>query len=152
MPVHVRVKIRILCLAQVSDGPISRFRFYGENVGRSFIVCSHDPIFKTNKESLFWGQNDHSDIMQKLAGAFHNRACSISIHFFKITDPYVGRSFSMCSHHPIFGTNKNRILKNGSCERAFRSTLKERQKLHQGQSTIYQERCKDSRNGNENSK
>ena len=26
----------------------------------------------------------------------------------------------MCSHDPIFGTNKNRIRKNGSCERAFR--------------------------------
>ena len=31
--------------------------------------------------------------------------------FFKITDPCVGRSFSMCSHDPIFGTNKNPILK-----------------------------------------
>ena len=37
--------------------------------------------------------------------------------FFKITDKCVERSFSMCSHDPIFGTNKNRILKNGSCER-----------------------------------
>ena len=33
-----------------SDGPISRFRFCGENVGRSFVVCSHDPFFRTNKE------------------------------------------------------------------------------------------------------
>ena len=33
-----------------SDSPISRFRFCGENVGSSF-VCSHDPIFRTNKES-----------------------------------------------------------------------------------------------------
>ena len=40
--------------------------------------------------------------------------------FFKITDPFYGRSFLMCSHDPFFGTNKNRILKNGSCERAFR--------------------------------
>ena len=32
--------------------------------------------------------------------------------FFKITDPCVGRSFSMCSHDPIFGTNKSRILEN----------------------------------------
>ena len=40
--------------------------------------------------------------------------------FFKITDPCAGRSFSMCSHDPIFGPNKNRILKNGSCERALR--------------------------------
>ena len=42
-----------------------------------------------------------------------------SVFFFKITDQCVGRSFSMCSHHPMFGTNKNRILKNGSCERAL---------------------------------
>ena len=32
-----------------SDGPISRFRFCGENVKRSFSMCSHDPIFGTNK-------------------------------------------------------------------------------------------------------
>ena len=29
----------------------------------------------------------------------------------------------MCSHDPIFGTNKNRILKNGSCERVLRFLL-----------------------------
>ena len=34
-----------------SDGQISRFRFCGENVGRSFLVCSHYPFFRTNKES-----------------------------------------------------------------------------------------------------
>ena len=38
---------------------------------------------------------------------------------FKITDPFDGRLFSMCSHDSFFGTNKNRILKNGSCERAL---------------------------------
>ena len=27
------------------DGSILRFRFCGENVGRSFVVCSDDPIF-----------------------------------------------------------------------------------------------------------
>ena len=70
-----------------SDGPISRFRFCGENVGRSFAVCSHDPFFTTNKESSIWLQNDHA----KFVGAFHlsrrvsdeNRACSISIRFFQ---------------------------------------------------------------------
>ena len=40
--------------------------------------------------------------------------------FFKIKDPFDGRSFLMCSHDPFFGTNKNRFLKNGSCERALR--------------------------------
>ena len=29
----------------------------------------------------------------------------------------------MCSHDPFFGTNKNRILKNGSCEWALRQML-----------------------------
>ena len=95
-----------------SDGPISRFRFCGENVGRSFVVCSHDPFFRTDRESSIWRQNDHA----KFVGAFHlsrkvsdeNRACSISIHFFfKITDPFDGRSFLMCSHDPFLRTNKN---------------------------------------------
>ena len=91
--------------------------------GHLQCVCSHDPIFRTDKESSIWRQNDHA----KFVGAFHlsrrvsdeNRACSISIHFFKIKDPFDGRSFLLCSHDPFFGTNKNRILKNGSCERAF---------------------------------
>ena len=87
-------------------------------------MCSHDPFFRTNKESSIWRQNDHA----KFVGAIHlsrrvsdeNRACSISIRFFKITDPFDGRSFLMCSHDPFIGTNKNRILKNGSCERAIK--------------------------------
>ena len=45
--------------------------------------------------------------------------------FSKITDPCVGRSFSMCSHDSVFGTNKNRILKNGLCERALREGLED---------------------------
>ena len=53
-----------------SDGPISRFRFCGENVGRSFVVRSHDPIFRTNKESSIWRRNDHKDIMQNLSAPF----------------------------------------------------------------------------------
>ena len=56
--------------SRCSDGPISRFRFCSENVRRSFIVCSHDPIFRTNKESLIWRQNDHRDIMQNLSAPF----------------------------------------------------------------------------------
>ena len=94
------------------------------------MVCSHDPIFRTNKESSIWRQNDPGGYHAKFVGAFHlsrrvsdeNRACSISIRFLNITDPCVERSLSVCSHvfkDPIFGTNKNRILKNGSCERAL---------------------------------
>ena len=29
--------------------------------------------------------------------------------FFKITDPFDGRSFLMCSHDPFFGTNATKI-------------------------------------------
>ena len=98
-----------------SDGLISRFCFCGENVGKSFIVYSHDPIFKTGKESSIWRQNGHA----KFVGAFHlsrrvwdeNRACSISIRFFKITDPCAEKSFSVCSHDPIFGTKKIGFLR-----------------------------------------
>ena len=93
-----------------SDGSISRFRFCGENVGRSFVVYSHDPFFRTNKEFSIWRQSDHG----KFVGGFHlsrrvsdeNRACSISIRFFKYTDLFDGRSLLMCSHDPFFGTNK----------------------------------------------
>ena len=52
-----------------SDGPISWFRFCSENVGRSFVVCSHDLIFRTNKVSSFWPQNNHRD-MQNLSAPF----------------------------------------------------------------------------------
>ena len=51
-----------------SDGPISRFCFCGENVGRSFAVYSHDPIFRT--ESSVWHQNNHRDIVQNLSVPF----------------------------------------------------------------------------------
>ena len=87
------------------------------------MVCSHDRFFRNNKESSIWRQNNHA----KFVGAFQfsrrvsddNTACSISIRFFKSKDPFDGRLFLMRSHDPFFGTNKNRILKNGSCEPAF---------------------------------
>ena len=87
------------------------------------MVSLRDPFFRNNKESSIWRQNSHA----KFVGTFHlsrrvsdeNRARSISIRFFKIKDPFDGRLFLMCSHDPFFGTNKNRILKNGSCEQAL---------------------------------
>ena len=87
------------------------------------LWCVHTIRFS---ELTIWRQNDHA----KFIGAFHlsrrvsdeNRACSISIRFFKIKDPFDGRSFLMCSHDPFFGTNKNRILKNGSYEQVLTST------------------------------
>ena len=81
-------------------------------------MCSHDPFFRTNKESKFVGafylSRRESD---------ENRACSISIRFFKIKDPFDGRSFLMCSYDPFLGSNKNRVLKNGLCEQALRNTI-----------------------------
>ena len=53
-----------------SDSPISRFRFCGGNVGRSFVVCSHNPVFRTNEESSIWRQNKHRDVMQNLSASF----------------------------------------------------------------------------------
>ena len=120
---NLRIRFLVSKIAgRCSDGLISRFRFCGENVRRSFVVCSHDPIFRTDNESSIWPQSDHRDIIQNLSAPFifqeepvsdENRVCSISIRFFKLTDLCVGMSFSMCSHDPIFGTNKNQILKNG---------------------------------------
>ena len=67
------LKIRFLVPrigSRCSEGPISRFRFCGDNVERSFAVCSHDPIFRTDKESSVCCQNDHRDIMQNLSAPF----------------------------------------------------------------------------------
>ena len=73
----LRIRVLVLTIVGVqrrsnrrSNGPISRFCFCGENVGRSFVVCSHDPFFRINKESLIWRQNDHRDIVQNLLAPF----------------------------------------------------------------------------------
>ena len=114
------LRIRYLVLkigSRRSDGPNLRFRFCGENVGRSFVVCSQDPIFRTNKESSIWHQNDHRDIMQNLSASFiFQEECWMKMEhvlftsIFQITDPCIGRSFSMCSHDPIFGNQQKSDL------------------------------------------
>ena len=88
------------------------------------LWCVHKIRFSELTRNLQFGAKT---IMQNLSVPFifqgenrENRACSISIRFFKIKDLFDGRSFLMCSHDPFFGNNKNRILKNGSCEQAFR--------------------------------
>ena len=108
-----------------SDGPISRFSFCGENAGRSFVACSHDPIFRTDKESLIWRQTITGISCKYLSASFiFQEECQMKIKhvlflsIFSNLRMCVGRSFSMCSNDPIFGTNKNRILKNGSSEQA----------------------------------
>ena len=57
--------------------------------------------------------------------------------FFKITDPCDGRSFLVCSHDPFFGTNKNRTLKNESCERALRLWKLKKDDSKEQHSAIY---------------
>ena len=43
-------------------------------------MCSHDPIFRTNKESSVWRQNDHTDIMQNLsAPSIFQEECRMKI-------------------------------------------------------------------------
>ena len=136
---HVYLKAR-------SHDPISRIRFLVPKIGsrRSdvlfqgtvfvvrmseghFSVCVHKIRFQNWQKNLQFGVKTITGISCKFVGAFHlskrvsheNRACSIPSVFFRLTDSCVGRSFSMCWQDPIFETNKNLILKNGSCERAF---------------------------------
>ena len=68
-------------------------------------MCSHDQIFRTDKESSTWCQNDHRDIMQNLTTLFmFQEECRMKIEhvlfypFFRLTDPCVGRSFSFPVH------------------------------------------------------
>ena len=42
-----------------------------------------------------------------------------SVFFLTITDPYIGTSFSLCSHDPIFVTNKYQVLEIGSYEQTL---------------------------------
>ena len=108
-----------------SDGPISRLSFCGENVRRSFVVYSHDPFFRTNKQSSIWRQNDHTNFV----GAFHlsrrvsdeNRAC-FYFHPFFFSKLWIHVIIFDVFTRSVFLTNKNRILKNGSCEWAFNSS------------------------------
>ena len=78
-----------------SDGPISRFCFCGENVGRPFVVCSHDPIFRTNKESSIWRQTEHRDIMQNLSAPFiFQEECRMKIEH--VPFPSVSSKLRIC--------------------------------------------------------
>ena len=86
-------------------------------VRMSKIICSvfTPSFFRTNKEFSIWRQNDHA----KFVGAFHlskrisdeNRAYSISIRFFKTTDPFDGRSFLMNKTGPLKTNRVNGPLK-----------------------------------------
>ena len=78
-------------------------------------VCSHHPIFRTNKESSIWRQNHHSDIMQNLSAPFiFEEECRMKIEHVLFPPVFsklrirVGRSFSVCSHDPIFQQKSDR--------------------------------------------
>ena len=107
-----------------SDGPISRFRSCGENVGRSFVVVHMIRFLELTKNLQFGAKTimENLSVSFIIQGSVRWKLSMFYFHpfFFKITDPFDRRSILMCSHDPFFGTNKNRILKNGSPERAFR--------------------------------
>ena len=82
--------------SRYSDGPISGFGFCGENVERSFVVCSHDRIFRTDKESSIWRQNDHRDIMQDLSAPFiFQEECRMKIEHV-LFHPFIQTYGSVC--------------------------------------------------------
>ena len=72
----------------------------------------------SHRESSILQEKDHREIMQNLSmPLFFQKECQIKIEhvpspsaFFKITDPFVGRSYLLCSQDWISGTNKNRIV------------------------------------------
>ena len=111
--------------SRCSDGPISRFRFCGENVVRSFGCVQTIRFSEPTKNLHFSAKTITGDIMQNFSAPFILQdECRMKIEhiplpsvFFKLTDSCVVRSLSMCSHDPTVGTNENRILKNRSCER-----------------------------------
>ena len=88
------------------------------------LWCVHTIRFSELTKNLQFGAKT---IMQNLSVPFiFQGECRMTIEhvlfqsvLFKIRDPCDGRSFLMCSHDLFFRTNKSRILKNGSCERAF---------------------------------
>ena len=59
-----------------SDDPISTFHICDENVGRSFVVCSHDPIFRTKR--IFNLAPKRSQGYAKFVGAFQEE-CQMKI-------------------------------------------------------------------------
>ena len=113
------LRIRFLVLkigSRRSDGPISRFRFCGENVGRSFITIRFSELTK----NLQFGAKTITGILCKICRRLFifQEECQMKMEhvlfpsfFLKITDLCVGRSFSMYSHDPISQPTKFGSLK-----------------------------------------
>ena len=110
-----------------SDGPISSFHVFVMIMSKVICGVFTRSDFQNWQRTFNLAPKRSQEYHAEFIGVFHlsrrvldeNRACPISIRFFRITDPCIGRSFSMCSHDPIFETNENWFLKNGSCERAL---------------------------------
>ena len=103
-----------------SDGPISRFRFCGENVGRSFVVIRFSELTK----NLQFGAETitaASFIFQEEYRMKIEYILFPSV-FFKITDPCVEGHFQRVHTIRFSEPTKFRILENGSCERALTFT------------------------------
>ena len=77
-----------------SNSPISRFRSYDENVGRSFVVCSHDPILR----------------IRFLVPKIGNRRSNGPTSRFRFCGENIGRSFVVSSRDPIFRNNKESLI------------------------------------------
>ena len=67
-----------------SDSPIAMFRFCGENVGRSFVVCSLDPFLRIGL----------------LVPKIGRRRSDGPISRFRSYGENVGRSFVVCLFRP----------------------------------------------------
>ena len=91
------------------------------------LYCVHTIRFSELTKNLQFGTKTITGYQANSSAPFiFQEECQIKIEhvlfpsaFYKITDLCVGRSFSMWSHDPMFETNKNWILKNGSCEQAL---------------------------------
>ena len=55
-------------------------------------MCSHDTIFRTNKESSIWRQNDDGNIMQNLSVPFiFHEDCRIKIEHVLFTSVFFSK-------------------------------------------------------------
>ena len=109
--------------SEVQKGLISRFRFCDENVGRLFLVYSHNPIFRTNKESSIWYHNNHSDIMQNLSPPFFfQEECQMKIEHVLFPSVFFFQNYGSVCRKVIFNVFVRSDFRNqqkkGSCEQA----------------------------------
>ena len=115
----------VLTSTEVAMHEIVIIKFPGKigfKLGVHFKARSHDLILRS--DSWFRKldavvQTVHFQDSVFVGACYLSRRVSYALFpsAFKLKDPCVGSSFSLFSYDPIFGTNKNRILEVGSCER-----------------------------------